>query len=74
MKVDIKAPIKDKKKYIAKSDPIMKVLRNLNDKKVDEWVDGNIKDMDDVREMFKSIMKTLSYVVHSLDDEENLNG
>lgn len=63
-KVSAKTKISNKYNDL-KSDKLVKLLSEASFAEIDKWVDGNIKDVGDVRAALKTILPLMAHVINN---------
>jgi predicted nucleotide-binding protein (sugar kinase/HSP70/actin superfamily) len=66
MKIDIKAPEKDKITQALKNDQIVITLLGMSYPAIDSWVDTNITTLSDMRGVIKRLIKFMVFLIRHL--------
>ena len=58
------APIRTRYQAALKSDVLIQHLANASGGEIDDWVDGNVKNLADAKALFKKMLAVMSYLLN----------
>lgn len=67
MQVNITASEKKKIKNILDNDPIISALMTATYSQIDTWIDNNVTNVSEAREVFKRLVKIVVYLIRHVE-------